>query len=246
MQDRSAGSSFSLRDGVTALSTCTLRTRAEAWAFAEKNAAAIEAAWQRTRLSYPQYFNGTVYLISDVRIDQGALEASLVRTDFKSHLFWRQQGYPEAGVLDGFGSALIRSSDDHFMLGRQRAGNVNAGLAYAPAGFIDAQDVDQDGFVHIAQSAAREAAEETGLDVTAFVQGEGLHLTKSRAQLSIAVPFRIKMSTAEFLEVAGRHIAESPESELDAIIPVAGLRDIEGVAVAPYMRMLLEALFGEA
>ena len=107
------------------------------WPFAEANKSAIEAHWAKVIQINPRYFNGVVHLVEDMHFDNGVLDASLLKTDFKSYLFWRDQGFPEAGVLDGFGSALIRSSDGHMMLGRQRAGNVNAGLAYPPAGFID-------------------------------------------------------------------------------------------------------------
>ena len=125
--------------------------------------------------SNPRYFNGVVHLVDDVRLDgDSASMLRFVRTDFKSYLFWRDQGFPEAGVLDGFGSALIRSSDGHMMLGRQRAGNVNAGLAYPPAGFIDEQDVEADGSIDIAGSVAREVSEETGIDAAALVRDDGL------------------------------------------------------------------------
>jgi 8-oxo-dGTP pyrophosphatase MutT (NUDIX family) len=237
---------FPSAKGVTKLSSCVLKVGNRAWSFAQENEAAIAARWAEKKQSNPRYFNGAVHLVDDVRLNGGALDASLLRTDFKSYLHWREQGFPEAGVRDGFGSALIRTSEGHVMLGRQRSGNVNAGLAYSPAGFIDAQDVDADGFIHIAQSALREATEETGIDGEALVRDEGFYLVRSGAQLAIVVPFRTPMSTAEFMRRAEKHIAASPDSELDAIIPVTALRDVENLAMLPYMRTLLEAIFAGA
>jgi hypothetical protein len=234
---------FPAADGVMKLSSCVLKVGNRAWAFAQENEAAIASRWTQKKQSNPRYFNGVVHLVDDVRVDGGALDASLLRTDFKSYLHWREQGFPEAGVRDGFGSALIRTSEGHVMLGRQRPGNVNSGLAYSPAGFIDAQDVDADGFIHIAQSALREATEETGIDGETLVRDEGFYLVRSGPQLAIAVPFRAAMSTAEFMRRAEKHIAASPDSELEAVIPVAALRDVENLAMPRYMRTLLEAIF---
>ena len=53
------------------------------------------------------------------------------------------------------------------------------------------------------------------------------------------------MTTAEFVKRAGQHIAASSNPELDAIIPVARSSDIEKLAMPPYMRVLLDALFAE-
>jgi 8-oxo-dGTP pyrophosphatase MutT (NUDIX family) len=245
MQNAPDGKLFQCHDGVTKLSACSLRVNCSDWNFAESNAAAIDEYWLQMQRSNPAYFNGVIHLVDAVTIAGGALEASLLRTDFKSYLYWRAQGFPPAGVLDGFGSALIRSNDGHIILGRQRSGNVNGGLAYCPAGFIDAQDVDADGLIHIDQSAIREAVEETGIEPEALVREEGFYLTRSGTQLSFAVPFRATISTKEFVLRAESHIAASDHAELDGVIPVIGPRDVEGLPMPPYMRTLLDALFAE-
>jgi 8-oxo-dGTP pyrophosphatase MutT (NUDIX family) len=232
-------------NGMTKLSACLLQVSSARWAFGEENAGAIDAHWAKAKDANPNYFNGVIYLVDGVTLAGGALQASLLRTDFKSYLYWRLAGFPEAGVLDGFGSALIRTQDGHLMLGRQRMGNVNGGQAYAPAGFIDEQDVDAQGIIHIDRSALREAAEETGIDLAALEKEDGFYLTRSGPQLSIGVPLRARMTTAEFVKRAGQHIAASSNPELDAIIPVARSSDIEKLAMPPYMRVLLDALFAE-
>jgi 8-oxo-dGTP pyrophosphatase MutT (NUDIX family) len=242
MQRRSGNPRLAFEDGVRPLAACALKVSSRDWPFAKVNAAAIDGNWTQARQSNPNYFNGIIHLIEDVRIGGDSLECSLVRTDFKSYLFWRALGFPEAGVLDGFGSALIRSSDGCIMLGRQRQGNVNGGLVYLPAGFIDERDVDANGSIDIAASVAREVAEETGIDHSAIVREAGYYLTRSGAQLSIAIPFRAAMTAAEFVDRAGRHIALSKEPELEAVIPVAALGDIADLQVTPYARLLLETL----
>jgi hypothetical protein len=243
MQESTGEIAFPFVDGVRQATACVLKVESDAWPFAERNAAAIEAHWAQAKQRNPQYFNGIVHLVQDMRSDGDTLDASFVRTDFKSYLYWREQGFPEAGVLDGFGSALIRSCDGHIILGRQRKGNVNSGLAYPPSGFIDEQDIGDDGAIDIVQSVVREVAEETGIEAGALIRDEGFYLTRSGAQLSIAVAFRVAMSTAELVGFVERKITSSRGSELEAIIPVASRRDIEGLAMPRYARLLLDALF---
>lgn len=230
-------------DGVTQLSSCLLQVSSTSWKFAQENAGAIDAKWIEAKRTNPNYFNGVIYLVDGVTVSNGALQASLLRTDFKSYLYWRLAGFPEAGVLDGFGSALIRSQDGCIMLGRQRMGNVNGGQAYAPAGFIDEQDVSADGIIRIDRSALREAAEETGIDPAALEKQDGYYLTRSGPQLSIGVPLRVNMTAAEFVRRAGEHISATPDAELDAIVAVASPSDIENLPLPRYMRVLLDALF---
>jgi 8-oxo-dGTP pyrophosphatase MutT (NUDIX family) len=245
MQNQPERKRFHCSEGVTKLSSCSLRVGSAPWPFAIENASAIATHWRKAKAANPNYFEGVVHLVDAFEAADGTLNASLLRTDFKSYLYWREQGFPAAGVLDGFGSAVIRSNDGHLMLGRQRAGNVNGGLAYAPAGFIDAQDTDDDGFVHIERAAVREATEELGIDPDLLVREEGFYLTRSGVQLSMAVPLRAQMSTSEFMRRAEQHIAESDNPELEAVIPVASLRDVEDLPMPRYMRPLLEAIFAE-
>jgi 8-oxo-dGTP pyrophosphatase MutT (NUDIX family) len=247
MQDDSTGTiAFPFVDGVRRLAACVLKVESDAWAYAQTNTEAIDAHWVQAKQRSPKYFNGVVHLVQDIRCEGDRFDASLVRTDFKSYLYWREQGFPEAGVLDGFGSALIRSSDGHIILGRQRKGNVNSGLAYPPSGFIDEQDIGANGSIDIVESVVREVTEETGIEAGALIKGEGFHLTRSGAQLSIAVAFRVPISTPELVRFVERKIASSRDSELEAVIPVASRRDIQDLAMPRYARLLLDALFAEA
>ena len=242
MQGIRASRGSRLAEGVTAVDRCVLEVGGGAWPFAKSRADEIEAHWQEATRVNPSYFNGIVHLVDDVSLESGGLNASLVRTDFKSYLYWREQGFPEAGVLDGFGSALIRSSEGHVILGRQRAGNVNSGLVYLPSGFIDEQDVEADGSIDIVASVVREIAEETGAQGELLSRGPGFLVTRSGPQLSMAVPFHVAMTTEEFVRFVEGQIA-THDSELEAIIPVAGLGDIEDLPMPRYARVLLEALF---
>jgi len=234
---------FPFADGVKYVSNCSLKLSGEPWQFALTHAADIDAHWQAATKANSSYFNGIVHLIDSVRLSDDVLEATLTRTDFKSYLHWRLSGYPEAGVLDGFGSAVIRSSDGDILLAQQLPGNVNYGFACLPSGFIDARDVQPDGTIDIARSIAREIAEELGA-VANHVEREGRFIVaRSGTQLCFAILFDASLSTAEIKRHVEEHNATSDDPELEAIIPVARLADIADLKMLPYARALLEALF---
>lgn len=238
----SAGRGFPYENGVKVVSRCVLRVSDRPWLFAQTHAPEIAAHWMQAQAANPAYFNGVVHLIDDLQLVENELHASLVRTEFKSFLYWRAQGFPEAGVVDGFGSALIRSSDGQFLLVSQRPGNVNSGFAYLPSGFIDERDVDAEGGIDIARSVTREIEEEIGEAGKDFRREEGIIVTRSDAQLCLAVPFQAPMTAEAFAARVAEHNAQSADPELEAIIPVGRIEDLSDLKLLPYARALLEAL----
>ncbi|SFV29358.1 NUDIX hydrolase [Hyphomicrobium facile] len=234
---------FPFANGVKSVADCSLKLSGEAWPFAQEHASAIDAHWQAATNENPAYFNGIVHLIDSVRFVDGVLHATLTRTEFKSYLYWRMHGFPEAGVLDGFGSALIRTSDGEYLLGEQMPGNVNYGFACLPSGFIDERDVLPDGTIDITRSIEREIAEELG-DVAKLVQKEkGFIVTRSDTQMSFAVPFYAPVPTAEIVRLLEAHNATCDDPEIQTIIPVANRDDIERLNMLPSTRATMEALF---
>ncbi len=225
---------------------CALHGGDGIWQYARTNAAAIDRHWDAARLVNAGYFNGVIHLIDDMTFDGAALSARLLRTDFKSYLYWRHRGFEEAGVLDGFGSALIRSASGTIILGRQRPGNINAGLSYLPGGFIDARDAASDGTIDLAASVWRELAEETGLGPDDLVAGEGYYLTCDGAQVSLALPVTARLSTSDLMDKIDRHLAADPDPELAGIVAVREAADIDGLAMAPYARVLVSHLLSAA
>ncbi|HML29400.1 MAG TPA: NUDIX hydrolase [Hyphomicrobium sp.] len=237
-----SGAGFPHENGVKVVSRCVLTVVEADWPYAAKYAAEIDAHWQNATAANPSYFNGVVHLITEVRSQGSELHASLIRTDFKSYLYWRSLGFPDAGVIDGFGSALIRSSEGKFVLVWQRPGNVNHGFVYLPSGFIDERDVLADGTIDIASSVAREIEEELGEAGSDLQREEGFIIVRSGAQLCFAVPFYSPKTTDEFAVGVAAHNAVSENPELEGVIPVGALEDLATLKTLPYARLLLEAL----
>ena len=227
---------------VIAVEQCDLIVTQERWPFAERNGAAIDAHWMRRAAENPTYFNGSIHILCEFAIEGGRFSGRLLRTDFKSFLYWRETGEPDRSVFDAFGSALIRSRDGAIVLGRQRAGNINAGLSYLPGGFIDVRDVDAAGGVDIRASVLREVAEETGLGPADLTADPGYVITVSKQQISIAVAITAHDEAATLAARIRQHISRDPFSELEDVAIVRTEQDLDMLATPAYARALLGTL----
>ncbi len=230
------------RGRVVRAECCELAVGGRGWPFARENAAEIDAHWQRRTAQCPGYFNGRIYMLTRYTLHDGVLRGELTEVEFKQFLYWRDLGEPDTSVFDAFGSALIRSSDDAVLLGRQRPGNINSGLAYLPGGFIDTRDVDAAGRVDIRASILREVEEETGLATHELAACDGFLVTLIGQQISIAVEILADVPARELVRRLGARIAADPGSELEEILAVRTRADLASLAMPGYARLLLDAL----
>ena len=227
---------------------CRLVASGQGWAFAREQTEAIEAHWRKRLVTHPGYFNGVVYAMADgdtlgSAFEDGVFSAALVATDFKSFLYWKESGYPQAGIRDAFGSAILRSSEGHVLLGRQSAGNINAGQAYLPGGFIDQRDVAADGTIDIGASIARELEEETGLTAGEVQAEPGLRIITIGHQVSMAREFRSALGADELRALILSRIGVDAEAELMDMVIVRALADLSEVEVPPYTALALKHVF---
>lgn len=230
-------------DRVLRIEGCSLHVSPATWDWASANAEAIDRHWQRRSRESPAMFNGVIHMLSAISLDGAHLHGNFARADFKSFLYWLEQGHPYAGVRDAFGSALIISAEGHVMLGRQRPGNINSGLAYLPGGFIDPSDVSAAGSIDIAGSIVRELVEETGLAAADADIAPGFIATFEGPQLSIAREIRIALPAQSLRARILDHIAKDPNPELADIVIVRSAVDLQGLAMAPYAVRLLKWYF---
>jgi 8-oxo-dGTP pyrophosphatase MutT (NUDIX family) len=138
-----------------------LSFRPEPWPFADRRRADIDAHFAAAQRERPVW-NGRVLLGRDPVFTAERFSARYFETDFASFLAWRDWGFPDAGVFNGFGMGALRCSDGAFILGEMGPHTSNAGRIYFPAGTPDPDDLS-DGKIDIAGSVAREIEEETGL-----------------------------------------------------------------------------------
>jgi hypothetical protein len=225
------------------IARCRLTIGAERWAFAEREAANIVDHWARALAERPRLFDGKVYLLRALSLREGVLEGTFVPADFKSFVYWRAQGYPDASVRDGFGSSLIRSAEGHVLLGRQGAGYLNAGLAYPPGGMIDVHDTHA-GVIDIDASIARELTEETGLDTASLARVPGYVLAQSGPLVSIAIEWRSTLAAEALRETILAHTRAQAAPELADVVIVRSASEIDDPTVPAYAKALLRFILG--
>jgi len=224
------------------IAQCALRVSdGVAWGYAERNRAEIAAYWAEARATRPKLFNGSIFVLGEGRLHGAAFEGTFVPTDFASFLYWREHGYPEAGVRDGFGSAVIRSAEGHVLYGRQTGGNVNAGLVYPPGGFIDPRDV-RDGAIDIDASIARELAEETGLAAGDLDRTPGYLLTRAGPLVSIGIEWRSALAAEELRKRILAHVGRQADPELDDVVIIRSRRDVAETDMPRHARAIVRRL----
>jgi 8-oxo-dGTP pyrophosphatase MutT (NUDIX family) len=144
---------------VTALD---LNVRRWSWPFAGERRAEIDAHFATEQRKRPGLWNGRVLLGRNPVFADCRFTADYFETDFASFLAWRDWGFPDDNVFNGFGMGALRGSDGVFALGEMGQHTSNAGRIYFPSGTPDLDDVRGE-TLDIAGSVVREVEEETGL-----------------------------------------------------------------------------------
>jgi 8-oxo-dGTP pyrophosphatase MutT (NUDIX family) len=166
---------------VTALD---LRYEPWAWPFADQRRAEITAHFAKIQREKPAIWNGRVLLARDPVFAEGRLSASYFEADFACFLAWRDWGFTDRTVINGFGMGALRSADGAFVLGEMAQHTSNAGRIYFPAGTPDLDDIRGDA-VDIEGSVARELEEETGLTPSDYHAEPGWHCVISGASIAM-------------------------------------------------------------
>ncbi len=219
------------------IARCELELSAKPWSYAERHREAIAAHWERIRVERPKMFDGPVLVLVANALQGGTFTGTFAPTDFKSFLYWRDHGAP-GPTRDGFGSALVRSSDGCVLLGRQGEGHLNSGLAYPPSGLIEPSDAVA-GTVDIDASIARELHEETGLATADLERLPGYIVTMSGPLVSIAVEWRSALPAILLRERILGHVARHPDPELADVVIVRSAAAIDDPIILPYAKAKL-------
>ena len=148
------------------VTTLDLAFEPRPWPFADARRAEIDAHFALKQQEKP-IWNGRVLLGRDPVFTGERFSASYFEADFASFLAWRDWGFPDGSVFNGFGMGALRCSDGAFVLGEMGQHTSNAGRIYFPSGTPDLDDIRGDA-VDISGSVAREVLEETGLEPSEY------------------------------------------------------------------------------
>jgi hypothetical protein len=187
-----------------------------AWSFASEHRADIEAHFARAQGIKPKIFNGRVLMARDPVFAGARFAARYFETDFASFLAWRDWGFPDKSVFNGFGMGALRSNDGAFVLGEMGQHTANAGRIYFPSGTPDRNDLRGDR-VDIAESVAREVEEETGLSSADYAAAADWQCVVTPTSIAMMRILDVAMSGDALCAEINANLARQTTPELSAM-----------------------------
>src|SRR6266404_8606153 len=186
------------------------------WPFANERRADIAAHFAVKQREKPKMWNGPILLARNPVFTGNRFSASYFDIDFASFLAWRDWGFPDKGVFNGFGMGALRCSDGAFVLGEMSQHTANAGRIYFPSGTPDLDDI-RDGAVDIAGSIAREVEEETGLTSADYRAAAHWDCVVSGAAIAMIRMLNVDVTGEELRARIEANLARQDQPELSAI-----------------------------
>ncbi len=209
------------------------------WPFAEARRGQIDAHFTDALRDKPSMFNGRILLARDARCVGDVFRANYFETDFASFLAWRDWGFPDRDIFNGFGAGALRSNDGIYALGEMSAHTANAGKIYFPAGTPDLNDIRGDR-VDIPGSIFRETEEETGLASDDYHAVDGWDIILDGQMTAIIQTLDVDMPGDVLRATLEANLAEQKEQELSGIHLVRTIADFTD-AMPRYVRTFLTA-----
>jgi 8-oxo-dGTP pyrophosphatase MutT (NUDIX family) len=184
-------------------------------------------------------WNGRVLLGRNPVFAGNRFTACYFETDFASFLAWRDWGFPDKDVFNGFGMGALRCADGAFVLGEMGQHTSNAGRIYFPSGTPDLDDVI-DGMVDISGSVARELEEETGLMPGDYRSETDWHCIYTGRAVAMMRLLHVDMPGEALRAKIMGNLALQQSPELSAIHLVRGTRDLTA-AMPRFVTAFIEA-----
>lgn len=221
------------------VTTLDLPVQSWQWPFAEARREEISAYFAEAQRHKPKMWNGRVLMGRDPVFDGERLTASYFETDFASFLAWRDWGFPDKDVFNGFGMGALRSVDGAFVLGEMGQHTSTAGRIYFPSGTPDLDDI-RDGAVDISGSVIRELEEETGLMPGDYVSDADWHCVYTGQALAMIRLLHVDLPGEALRARIEANLALQCQPELSAIHLVRRTADLTD-AMPRFVTAFLEA-----
>ncbi len=198
-----------------------LKCDAWSWPFAAQRRADIDAHFALQQAAKPRLWNGRILLGRNPVFSGDRFNADYFEADFASFLAWRDWGFPDDSVFNGFGMGALRGSDGVFALGEMAAHTANGGRIYFPSGTPDLNDL-RDGMVDISGSVAREVQEETGLTPADYTAVDHWDCVVSGAAIAFIRVLKVDMPGEALRAKIEANLATHQSPELAEIHLVQG------------------------
>jgi 8-oxo-dGTP pyrophosphatase MutT (NUDIX family) len=125
----------------------------------------VDDYWLALTQANPRLHNGEVFTVTSITEDGASIHITLAETNYAHYLYSQQVGgLGKYQVRVIHPVTLVLSKDDKLIFGRMADHTSLAGSIECCGGGIDHDDVEG-GVVHIDRTAAKELAEELGIDV---------------------------------------------------------------------------------
>ncbi|MET0719961.1 MAG: NUDIX hydrolase [Tardiphaga sp.] len=206
------------------VTTLNLAFKPSPWVFEEQRRSEIDAHFAGKQRDMPELFNGRVLLGRNPVFSAGVFTADYFDTDFASFLAWRDFGFPDRDVFNGFGMGALRGSDGTFVLGEMAGNTANAGRIYFPSGTPDRSDIRGDR-VDIAESVVREVEEETGLAQADYRAADDWHCVVTGSAIAMMRILDVAMPGDALCAKIETNLAAQTEPELTAMHVVRSSKD---------------------
>jgi 8-oxo-dGTP pyrophosphatase MutT (NUDIX family) len=207
------------------VTTLDLAVEAWSWPFALERRAEIDAHFALQLREKPAMWNGRVLLGRNPVFSGERLSASYFETDFASFLAWRDWGFPDKSVFNGFGMGALLSNDGAFVLGEMGQHTANAGRIYFASGTPDLDDIRGD-TLDMSGSVEREVEEETGLAPADYRSDAHWHCIFTGPALSMIRILRVDMPGEALRARIVGNLALQQSPELSDIHLVRGTADL--------------------
>jgi 8-oxo-dGTP pyrophosphatase MutT (NUDIX family) len=223
------------------VTTLDLNFQPRPWPFADQRRADIDAHFALRQRDKPEIWNGRVLLGRDADISGDCFRANYFETDFASLLAWRDWGFPDPEIFNGFGMGALRCADGAFVMGEMGQHTANAGQIYFAAGTPDLDDL-RDGKVDMDDSVMRELEEETGLTPTDYKAGDYWDCVVVGATIAMMRILHADLSGEAMRVRIEANLAAQDHPELSRIHLVRGISDLT-TTMPRFITAFIEAQF---
>jgi 8-oxo-dGTP pyrophosphatase MutT (NUDIX family) len=213
------------------------------WRWAAESRDAIAANWADKTAHKPQMFNGRVLLIHRYDEDSDIVRTVYFETDFADFLAWRDLGYPDPGVANGFAMGALQGSDGAYVCGVMGGTTANAGRIYFPAGTPDPSDLRSGGTVDLSSSVVRELREETGLSETAGRIADHWIVVRHWPAVAFLRPIVFDEPAEELAQRIRGAIARQEQPELADVRVIRSADDIDEARMPVFLRSFFRWAF---
>lgn len=221
------------------VTTLDFAVEAWPWPFARERRAEIDAHFAAEQRKNPALWNGRVLLGRHPIFEGERLSASYFEVDFASFLAWRDWGFSDTSVFNGFGMGALLSSDGAFVLGEMGQHTANAGRIYFASGTPDLDDV-RGGALDISGSVERELEEETGLAPSDYRSDPLWHCVFTGPALAMIRILRVDMPGEALRARIMGNLALQKSPELSGIHLIRGAGDLSDM-MPRFVTAFLEA-----